>query len=131
MKKKGLLNAQLCKIVAELGHMDHLVIGDCGLPIPREVERVDLAVVPGLPSFSSVVTAVSREIVVQKFYVAEEMSGRNPEAYKFLQGCFKEPPMETISHDLLKEKMKRARAVVRTGEATPYANVILECGVAF
>ncbi len=131
MKKQGLLNAQLNKILAELGHMDLLVIGDCGLPIPRDVERVDLAVVQGLPSFSSVVSAISREIVIEKYVVAEEMPGHNPEAYEFLKSCFHASPMETISHDLLKEKMKKARAVVRTGEATPYANVILECGVAF
>ncbi len=111
--------------------MDLLVIGDCGLPIPQEVERVDLAVVQGLPSFTSVVDAVSREIVVQKYIIAEEMSGQNPDVYDFLRGRFDASTMEAISHNLLKETMRKARAVVRTGEATPYANVILECGVAF
>ncbi len=131
MKKRGLLNAQLNKVLATLGHTDLLVIGDCGLPIPDNVERIDLAVVMGLPSFSSVVMAVSREMVIQKYIIAEEMPAHNPETYEFLQGCFSDQPLELIRHEKFKEVMKKARAVVRTGEATPYANIILECGVPF
>jgi D-ribose pyranase len=131
MKKEGILNAQISRIVASLGHTDLLVIGDCGLPIPVGVERVDLAVVRGVPRFAAVVEAVADELVVQRFCVAEELLNHNPEILRFLKGLFNNLPMETVSHETFKSRMVHAKAVIRTGEATPYANVILECGVAF
>jgi D-ribose pyranase len=131
MKKKGILNAQICRIVASLGHTDLLVIGDCGLPIPDGVERVDLALVRGVPRFAAVVEAVADELVVQRFCVAEEILNHNPEIFRFLKGLFNNLPMETVSHETFKSRIVHAKAVIRTGEATPYANVILECGVAF
>lgn len=36
-----------------------------------------------------------------------------------------------ISHEELKEELKKCKAVIRTGEQTPYANVILRSGVVF
>jgi len=36
-----------------------------------------------------------------------------------------------VSHDELKRLSHRARAVVRTGECTPYANLMLVAGVTF
>jgi len=131
MKKKGVLNAQINRIIASLGHMDLLVVGDCGLPIPHAVERVDLAVVQGLPAFAPVVEAVAEELVVQKIYVAEEIQNRNAETFSFLERIFENIPVEKIPHETFKARMVHAKAVIRTGEATPYANVMLECGVAF
>jgi len=131
MKKKGVLNAQINRIIASLGHMDLLVVGDCGLPIPHAVERVDLAVVQGLPAFAPVVEAVAEELVVQKIYVAEEIQNRNAETFSFLERIFENIPVEKIPHETFKARKVHAKAVIRTGEATPYANVMLECGVAF
>ncbi|PIW12307.1 MAG: D-ribose pyranase, partial [Candidatus Infernicultor aquiphilus] len=36
-----------------------------------------------------------------------------------------------ISHEELKELSKQARAIIRTGECSPYANIILISGVIF
>jgi len=131
MKKDGLLHAQLSRIVASLGHADCLAIGDCGLSIPAHVERVDLAVTRGLPRFGPVVAAIVRELVVQKVYFAEEMEQHNAEIFAFTKQQFPHTALEVISHAVLKERLARVKAVVRTGEATPYANIILECGVSF
>ena len=43
MKKNGILNPQLNRVISEMGHRDMLIIADAGLPIPKEVERIDLA----------------------------------------------------------------------------------------
>ncbi len=40
-----------------------------------------------------------------------------------------EPAFEYVSHEQFKEHTKKAKAIIRTGEATPYANVILHAGV--
>ncbi len=131
MKKNGVLNLPISRILASLGHTDTVVVGDCGLPIPAGVERVDLAVVKGLPPFASVVAAIADELVVQKIIIAEEIVEHNAETFGFLEKLFSDVPIEKISHETFKAKMKQAKAVIRTGEATPYANVILESGVAF
>jgi len=43
MKKNGIFNAKLSKIVAALGHGVRIVIRDVGLPIPINAKKVDLA----------------------------------------------------------------------------------------
>lgn len=34
MQKIGILNSDIAKVLADLGHTDTIVIGDCGLPVP-------------------------------------------------------------------------------------------------
>ena len=131
MKKKGVLNMQISRILASLGHTDTVVIGDCGLPNPYGVARVDLAVVQGLPRFAPVVAAIADELIVQKIIVAEEILEHNAETFRFLENLFSEIPIKKIPHETFKKRLVQAKAVIRTGEATPYANVILESGVAF
>ncbi len=131
MKKKGILNMQISRILASLGHTDTVVIGDCGLPIPYGVARVDLAVVQGLPRFAPVVAAIADELIVQKIIIAAEILEHNAETFRFLENLFSEIPIKKIPHETFKERLVQATAVIRTGEATPYANVILESGVAF
>ena len=131
MKKKGILNMQISRILASLGHTDTVVIGDCGLPIPQGVERVDLAVVQGLPLFAPVAAAIADELIVQKIIVAQEIIEHNAETFRFLENLFSGVPIKEIPHETFKKRLVQAKAVIRTGEATPYANVILESGVAF
>lgn len=131
MKKIGLLNQPLSAVIAGLGHLDTLVIADAGLPIPPGVQRIDLAIHAGLPPFLEVVRAVLDEIEVQGAIIAEEMAVRSPEMYATLLDLLGDIPVETMSHVRFKEQIREARAVVRTGEFTPYANVILIAGVVF
>lgn len=131
MKREGIINAMLLSAIANLGHGDHIVIADCGLPVPPEVMKIDLALVKGIPSFQDVVRAVADEIIVQKVIVAREMRLYNPDQYTFLVRLFSGIPIEEIPHSEFKQQLGYAKAVIRTGEATPYSNVILEAGVAF
>ncbi len=131
MKRKGILNDRLSLLFARLGHGDWVVVADCGLPIPDGVWRIDLALVPGIPSFADVVRAVAEEIAVQRVIVAAEMRAHSPSHLGLLRELFPSATVEEVPHAEFKELTKRARAVIRTGEATPYANVILESGVIF
>lgn len=131
MKRSGIMNPQLNRVLGMLGHTDRLVISDCGLPIPPEVERVDLALVRGEPRFLPVAEAITRELVIQRATVAEEMRAQNPSTLDGLRGHLEGVPIDEIAHEELKARLTGATAVVRTGEATPFANVVLECGVAF
>ncbi|WKB52231.1 D-ribose pyranase [Eleftheria terrae] len=128
MKRTSLLHAELSHVIAQLGHGDLLVIGDAGLPIPDGPRRIDLAVTPGLPAFAPVLRAVLSEMQVERALVAEEARGSTG-----LPAWCAELPVaaETVTHEELKRLSARARAVVRTGECTPYTNVVLCAGVTF
>lgn len=131
MKKTGLLNQPLSNVIAGMGHFDELVIADAGLPIPAGPERIDLAVTGGVPTFLSVLRAVLGELEVQSAIVAAEMAERSPALYEALHEALGDYPIEAIPHEAFKARTAKARAVVRTGEFTPYANVILVSGVVF
>lgn len=132
MKAAGLLHAELSRIVAALGHGDTLVIGDAGLPVPPGVPVVDLAIAPGLPSHVAVVSAVLAELVVERGYANAEQPNASPDVATALQATWPaDVPLERIDHERLKERSRSARAIVRTGEFTPYANLILVAGVPF
>ena len=131
MKKTGLLNQPLSEVIAGMGHCDTLAIGDAGLPVPPATRRIDLAVSAGMPPFLDVVRAVLGEMQVQAAIVAQEMPVRSPELYAALRQLLGDTPVELIPHEEFKAQTASARAVVRTGEFTPYANVILVSGVVF
>ena len=131
MKKIGILNQPISSAIAGMGHMDTLVIADAGLPIPPETQRIDLALTEGIPTFLDTLDAVLAEMHVERAIVAEEMLEVSPELYSAVKDLLDEVPIETVTHLILKEQTRSARAVIRTGEFTPYANVILVAGVVF
>lgn len=131
MKKIGILNQPLSAVVSGLGHMDRLVIADAGLPIPGETERIDLALAEGIPAFLETLRVILSEMQVETAVVAEEMLSVSPQIYAGIQNLLGDIPITTVPHDTFKAETKAVRAVVRTGEFTPYANVILVAGVVF
>lgn len=131
MKKAGILNAELMRVIALMGHTDLLAIVDSGLPIPSTVPRIDLALVAGVPSYLQTLAAVLAELQVEGATVAEEMRQRSPVLYQATRQALGTIPLTHVSHDQFKALLPRMRAVIRTGEQTPYANVILHSGVTF
>ena len=131
MKKTPLLNAALSELIASLGHMDMLVIGDAGLPVPAGTRSIDLALTHGVPSFVDTLRVVLSEMQVETALVAGETAKKSPQILEAIQTLLPGIPLQTISHADLKDKTRQARAVVRTGEFTPYANIILVAGVVF
>jgi len=138
MKRGTILHPELSRVIAALGHGDALVIADAGLPIPQGVERIDLAYAPGKPPFMDVLEAVLAEMEVERAMVAAETETVTPEAFsRPLHERLRSLPkvarrgVELVPHEELKRLTRGARAVVRTGEFTPYANVILLAGVVF
>lgn len=129
MKKAGILNRQLSGALAELGHGDGVLVCDAGMPIPDGPRVVDLAFRAGVPSFAEVLDGLLTELVVEGGTAAEEVRSANAEASSLLDARF--PELHLVSHERLKELSAGARLVVRTGEARPYANVLLRCGVFF
>ncbi|MEW2609103.1 D-ribose pyranase [Streptomyces sp. NPDC047880] len=129
MKKTGILNRHLAGALAGLGHGDGVLVCDAGMPIPDGPRVVDLAFRAGVPAFAEVLDGLLAELVIEGATAAREIRDANPEASSLLEGHF--PGLDLVSHERLKELSAGARLVVRTGEARPYANVLLRCGVFF
>ncbi|CAL9564548.1 D-ribose pyranase [Streptomyces sp. enrichment culture] len=129
MKKAGILNRQLSGALAELGHGHGVLVCDAGMPIPDGPRVVDLAFRAGVPSFAEVLDGLLAELVVEGATAAEEVRTANPAATALLEGRF--PDLAYVPHERLKDLSSGARLIVRTGEARPYANVLLRCGVFF
>ncbi|MFJ9346734.1 D-ribose pyranase [Streptomyces sp. NPDC101237] len=129
MRKKGILNRDLAGALAELGHGHGVLVCDAGMPIPRGPRVVDLAFRAGVPSFAEVLEGLLDELVVEGATAAAQIREANPAAAGLLDGHF--PDLALVPHERLKELSRDAHLVVRTGEARPYANVLLRCGVFF
>lgn len=135
MKKQGILNSDISRVLSYMGHTDRICIGDCGLPIPEETERIDLAVKFGQPSFMDVLKEVGSDMKIEKIVLAEEIKEKNPavlnEIKMYFSSTDEKPEVEFVSHVELKALTKECKAIIRTGETTPYANIILQSGCIF
>ncbi|MFE7647559.1 D-ribose pyranase [Streptomyces phaeoluteigriseus] len=129
MRRGGILNRHLAGALAELGHGHGVLVCDAGMPIPDGPRVVDLAFRAGVPSFAEVLEGLLTELVVEGATAAREVREANPAAAALLDGHF--PELALVPHEELKTLSAGARLVVRTGEARPYANVLLRCGVFF
>ena len=133
MKKQGILNSDISGVLSYMGHTDCIAVGDCGLPIPDEVERIDLALEFGVPSFMDVLRVITKDMKVEKIVLAEEIREQNPKVLGEIKELFAGQELETVfvSHTELKKQTRECKAVIRTGETTPYANIILQSGCIF
>jgi D-ribose pyranase len=131
VKKQGILNPDLIQVIAAMGHTDGLAVADSGLPIPPDIPRIDLALIANVPGFLQTVEAVLGELQVEGAVIAEEMRGRSPQIHAALTRLLPGIQIKSVPHDQFKEMLHDVRAVVRTGEQTPYANIILRSGVTF
>lgn len=134
MKKIGVLNSGISRVIADMGHQDQLVIADAGLPIPMETEKIDLALTEGVPGFLQTLQAVLTELQVEEVIVAEEIQTATHSSkamFEEIKRSIGDIPVNFVTHEDFKDLLPSSRAVVRTGEFTPYANIILISGVTF
>ena len=141
MKRAGVVHAELARQLARLGHTDRFVIADRGLPLPRNLPVIDLALRPGLISFCDALDAVLGEVVVQSHVLAVEAvtAGRfagpaaNPVELWLTERGVLLGPGTPVPHEAFKRLLHDDKVVfaIRTGEETAFANVILEAGVPF
>jgi D-ribose pyranase len=132
MKKCGHLNRDVSRVLARMGHTDSLVIADCGLPVPEGVECIDLSIAVGDPGFLHVLASVLADFKAERAVFATEAKEHNTAVVawaSYLSG--EQVQVDFVTHETLKNLTRGARAVIRTGEATPYANVLLYSGVVF
>lgn len=131
MKRGKLLNSEVVSTLAKLGHTDQITISDAGLPIPDAVKRIDLAVVKNQPGFLLLLDAIMHEMIIEKVIIAEEIISQNQAIYSAIKDRFKDVEIVQVPHETFKSLTHKSKAVIRTGECTPFANIILQSGVDF
>jgi D-ribose pyranase len=97
------------------------------------VERVDLAVRENLPRFLDLLDTVLAEVAVEGVLLSEEIKQASPEMLEEIEARFArlDVPLRFAPHTEFKQATAGARAAVRSGEFTPYANVLLTAGVVY
>ena len=131
MKRDRLLNREMISEIAALGHTEYFCIADCGLPAPKGVKVIDISITAGKPAFLEVLDAVREELVIESVILASEMDDKNQQLSKEMDRRFAEIPREKVCHEEFKRLTAQAKCIVRTGENSSYANVILVGGVNF
>lgn len=131
MKKIGVLNRDLSELIASMGHTDRMVVCDGGFPVPEGVKRVDLALKGNFPRLLDVLDVILEELQVEKVIIAEETKAISPARFAEILQRFPNVEVQLLPHVQFKELAKGARGVVRTGDFTPYSNVILVSGVVY
>ncbi|ACB86243.1 D-ribose pyranase [Natranaerobius thermophilus] len=135
MKKTTLLNSEISRVTSQMGHTDGLTISDAGPPIPQESERIDLALKEGVPAFMETLETVLSELQVEAVVLTTETREVSPQTYHKIVDLLKQynPDIQIteIDHESFKKEVSNTKAVVRTGECTPFSNIILKSGVVF
>ncbi len=139
MKKGTVLNAEISSVISRLGHTDTLVVCDAGLPVPKSTARIDMALTQGVPSFMQVLEVVTAEMQVEAAILASEIEQQNPQLHETLLNHIEQLQQHQgntievryVSHEQFKKHTADGQAVIRSGECSPYANIILCAGVTF
>jgi D-ribose pyranase len=131
MKKTGLLNSSISEVISRMGHTDTIAIGECSLPIPDGPQRIDIALIKNVPTFIDTLKAVLTELNIDEVIIASEMEESSPAIFEAIKKEIGDVRLTFITHEGFKERIKRCKAVIRTGEHTSYANIILKSGTIF
>lgn len=129
MKEVGILNREVSKVISEQGHQDLLMVCDAGFSTPKDVEVIDISLKENSPTVVEFLNELKKFFSVEKIILANQTKNTNPSYFNEITSVFDDnPEVETIDHKELKELAKQVKAIIRTGDFTAYANVILVSG---
>jgi len=129
MLNTGILNPQLLSLLARVRHTNALVIADRGFPFWPMIETVDISLVDGVPTVLQVLAAIRASGSYNQAYMAEEFRKHNSaETRAAFEKGFGNIPVTYEPHVEFKKRVPHAIGLIRTGDTTQYANMILISG---
>jgi D-ribose pyranase len=129
MQEGGVLNREIARLLAIMGHEDEIIVCDAGFPIPQGVDTVDLALSENVPRVTEVLDVLKPHFSIEKVIVADETRIHSPSMLSRLQSVLGATvPWEFISHAALKTRSRNVKAIIRTGDFTAHTNVLLVSG---
>jgi D-ribose pyranase len=127
MLKTGILNPQINSLLSRVRHTNTLVIADRGFPFWPMIETVDISLVDDMPTVLAVLRALRPNFQIGKTWMAEEFLKRNGAK---IRSAFAEAlrgtPVSHVPHVEFKKRVPHAIGLIRTGDTTQNANIILE-----
>ncbi len=127
MLKSGILNPAINSLLCRIRHTNTLVIADRGFPYWPQVETIDISLVDDVPRVLEVFNAIKANFVIGKVVMAEEFRRvNNAETLTSFERCFGNIPIAFEPHLQFKQRVPLAIGLIRTGDTTQYANMILE-----
>jgi len=127
MLKTGILNPQINSLLSRVRHTNMIVIADRGFPNWPMVETVDISQVDDVPTVLAVLAAVRLNFQIEKAWMARKFQEQNsPEIRAAFSAVLNGLEVSHEPHDELKKRVPHAIGLIRTGDTTQYANVILE-----
>jgi D-ribose pyranase len=129
MLRNGILNPQILSLLARVRHTNRLVIADRGFPFWPELETVDISLIDGVPTVLQVLEAVLANFDTDQAYMAQEFRAENtPETQASFASALRNVPLSFEPHVEFKKRVPGSIGLIRTGDVTQYANVILVSG---
>ena len=129
MLKTGILNPAINSLISRVRHTNTLVIADRGFPFWPQIETVDISLVDDIPRVIDVVRALSKNFVIAQAFMAEEFLSVNSDSTKAaFASALSGNPILYEPHPVFKKRVPQAIGLIRTGDTTQYANLILESG---
>ncbi len=127
MLKSGILNPHVNSLLSRVRHTNTLVIADRGFPFWPQLETVDLSLVDDVPTVLQVLAAVRANFALGQAFMAEEFLAHNPvEIQASFARALDGVPIGYEPHERqFKPRVPQAIGLIRTGDSTPYANLIL------
>ena len=127
MLQTSILNPALLDLLARVRHTNTLVIADWAFPYWPEIETVDISLTRGMPTVLDVLDLLTPVFTIGRIWQADEFVAANPaETIARFAKSFGEIPLTREAHADFKKRVPRAIGLIRTGDATPYGNIILE-----
>lgn len=127
MLRNGILNPHVLDLLARIRHTNTLVISDWAFPFWPEIETVDISLTHGIPTVLDVLDLITPVFQIGRIWQAEEfVTVNNQEIVSRFAKSFGEIPLTREAHVDFKKRVPQAIGLIRTGDPTPYGNIILE-----
>jgi len=125
----GILNPQINSLLARVRHTNMLVIAERGFPFWPMIETVDISLVDDVPTVLQVFQAIRSNFEIGEILIAQEFIKANtPDVCKAFADATTPIPLQYEAHMDLKKRVPGAIGLIRTGDTTQYANIVLVSG---
>ena len=127
MLQTGILNPHVLELIARVRHTNTLVIADWAFPYWPEIETVDISLTRNLPTVLDLLDLLTPIFKIGRIWQAEEfVTSNSAETVARFAKSFGEIPLTREAHTDFKKRVPQAIGLIRTGDGTPYGNIIIE-----
>ena len=127
MLKTGILNPHINSLLARIRHTNTIVLADRGFPFWPQIETIDISLVDDVPQVAQLLAAIQQNWTLGRVWMAEEFREHNPAGTVSAITSLVAPRTITYEpHNAFKLRVPSAIGLIRTGDTTQYANMILQ-----